>query len=307
VGTPTQVVYHGGPVMAGGVTVHEIFWDGGTNPFPASPNPGASVPSYEGLIEQFFSDIHSAETGTSGASGACTTSTQADCNVFTVLPQYAEGTSPGSITSGAYTINVATPIIDTDAYPAKSIQCQSPDDTPVCVTDGQIQTEIDSEITNTGGSRGLNNLWFVFLPPGVDPCILPGECGTNAFAAYHSDYDDGNGVTVYAVAIDPVIEAGPISPGSDPQGNPDAEATANAAGHETVEAITDPQGDAWMDPNGFEVADKCETAHADGRDLSDHGRCGGSAERRHCADRRRERRADGYHAARGRQHGADVG
>jgi hypothetical protein len=255
-GAPTQVTYHGGSVMAGGVTIHAIYWDGGTNPFPGSPQSG--VPTYEGLINQFFGDVAAARTNGSGAAGACTTATQSNCNVFTVLPQYAEGTRPGAITSGSYDITDATPIVDHDAYPAKSIQCQSPNNSPVCVTDGQIQTEIDNEITATGGSRGLNNLWFVFLPPGVDECIDAGVCGTNDFAAYHSDYDDGNGVTVYAIAIDPVIEVGPVSQGSDPQGNPDAEATADAAGHETVEAITDPQGTGWMDPNGFEVADKCE-------------------------------------------------
>jgi hypothetical protein len=30
------------------------------------------------------------------------------------------------------------------------------------------------------------------------------------------------------------------------------------AAHEAVEAITDPVGTGWMDPDGFEVADKCE-------------------------------------------------
>ena len=86
-------------------------------------------------------------------------------------------------------------------------------------------------------------------------------CGTNAFAAYHSDYDTTetpSGPTVYAVAIDPSIEVGTISQGSDPEGDPVAEAVIDAVAHETVEATTDPQGTAWMDPNGYEVADKCE-------------------------------------------------
>ncbi len=86
-------------------------------------------------------------------------------------------------------------------------------------------------------------------------------CGTNAFAAYHSDYDTTEtpgGLTVYAVAIDPSIEVGTIAQGSDPEGDPVAEAVIDAVAHETVEATTDPQGTAWMDPNGYEVADKCE-------------------------------------------------
>lgn len=257
-GAPTQVTYHGGSVMSGGVTIHTIFWDGGTNPFPGSP--GAGRPSYEGLLQQFFTDVGAASTDVSAAAGACSTTAQSNCNVFTVLPQFAEGTTPGGITSGSYSIAYHTAtdsIVDHDAYPDKSIQCQSPDDAPVCVTDGQVQQEIDT--IAPADERGLHNLWFVILPPGVDECISPGVCGTNAFSAYHSDFDRSSaGVTIYAVAIDPVIEVGPIAPGDDPEGNPDAEATALAAGHETVEAITDPQGVGWMDPNGFEVADKCE-------------------------------------------------
>ena len=45
---------------------------------------------------------------------------------------------------------------------------------------------------------------------------------------------------------------------ADPQGNPDAEFAADIAAHETDEAMTDPEGVGWMDPNGFEIADKCE-------------------------------------------------
>ncbi len=262
-GTSTQVTYHGGPVMSGGVTIHTIFWDGGgTKPFPASPNASASVPSYEGLIEQFFTDVAAGSTGISPAAGACTTATQSDCNEFTVLPQYAEQTGSGAVSTGSYSIsyddtNPFQLILDHDAYPSVSLQCASPNNAPVCITDGQIQTEIDKLAPSN--ERGLHDIWFVFLPPGVDECIDPGVCGTTAYAAYHSHFDiNSHGDTIYAVAVDPVIEAGPITAGSDPQGNPDAEATAQAAGHETVEAITDPQGAGWMDPNGFEVADKCE-------------------------------------------------
>ena len=60
----TPVTYHGGAVMSGGITVHTIFWagSGGTHPFNPSPNLGASVPSYVGMIQQFFTDVHAAET-----------------------------------------------------------------------------------------------------------------------------------------------------------------------------------------------------------------------------------------------------
>ena len=33
----------------------------------------------------------------------------------------------------------------------------------------------------------------------------------------------GHGLTIYAIAIDPLIEVGGFPPGQDPNGNPDAE------------------------------------------------------------------------------------
>lgn len=265
-GSPTAVTYHGGTIMAGGVTVHTIFWTGGTNPFPGSPQAGA--PTYQGMIQQFFTDLAADSSGTSGRN--CTS---VDCNTFTTLPQFAEGTTPGGVTSGDYTVNYNTAtdsIVDTNPYPDTSVQCSSPNNAGTCITDGQIQQEIDN--IAPANERGLHNLWYVFLPPDVDECILPGICGSDAFEAYHSDFDiSSNGLTIYALGIDPVIEVGPIAPGADPNGNPDAESTSDAAGHETEEAMTDPQGVGWMDPNGFEVADKCEFGPQIGQVLGNAG------------------------------------
>jgi hypothetical protein len=201
------------------------------------------------MIERFFTDV---------AHDSGTTS-----NVFSIEPQFAEGTSPGHITPGDYSVSyvktsTADLILDNDPYPAKSDQCASPDNTAVCVTDAQVQAEVDKIVQSTPGTpRGLRNLWFVFLPAGVDECITPGVCGTNAFLGYHSVSDVGHGVTIYAIAIDPVIET-TVAPGGDPEGYPDAELTLDVAAHETNEAMTDPEGVGYMDPNGFEVGDKCE-------------------------------------------------
>lgn len=254
-GALTPVTYHGGAVMAGGVTVHTIFW--APSGFAFQGSPGAGIPTYKGMIQQFFSDAAHDSTGTSG--GTCTTR---ECNMFTVLPQFAQGTRSGTpAASGEYTIHyslVRDSISDTQPYPSSG-QCASPSNaTGACVTDAQVQAEVDRVISTHSGTRGLHDLWYVFLPPNVDECILPGVCGTDAFGGYHSVSDVGHGTTIYALTIDPIIEAGAIDQGADPRGNPDAEITADIAGHETVEAMTDPQGVGYIDPNGFEVADKCE-------------------------------------------------
>jgi hypothetical protein len=245
-GTLTPVTYHGGTVMAGGVTVHTIFW--APSGFAFQGSPGTGIPTYEGMIQQFFTDVAHDSGSTS--------------NSFSVQPQYAEGTSAGHITAGDYSVayNPATDSVnDTDAYPAAADQCASPNNaTGACITDAQIQAEVDNVVQGTTGTpRGLQNIWYVFLPPNVDECITPGVCGTNAFGGYHSLSNLGNGVTVYAITPDPTIEA-TVHDGADPEGYPDAEAAVDVAAHETNEAMSDPTGVGYMDPNGFEVADKCE-------------------------------------------------
>jgi hypothetical protein len=119
----------------------------------------------------------------------------------------------------------------------------------------------------TGTPHGLNDLWVVFTPPDVDECITQDVCGTNDFGGYHSVENLGNGPTIYAVIIDAIIETGGFTQGEDPQGHPDAEVTIDIADHETNEAMSDPEGTGWMDPNGYEIADKCEFGDQKGTPL----------------------------------------
>jgi hypothetical protein len=259
----TPLVYHGGAVMRGGVTIHTIFWAPSGYSFQGSP--GGGVPSYEGLIQQFFTDV----AHDSGASGTCTSS---ECNAFTMLPQFGQGTSVGGVSAGSYSISYSKAqdsIDDTDSYPAVSAQCASPGGASTCITDGQLEAEVDHVIQSTPGTpRGLGNIWLVYTPPGVDECISRTECGTSAFAGYHEESNiDGHGVTIYALSIDPIIE-GVIGQGGDPEGFPDAEAAVDISAHEVMEAMTDPEGAGWMDPDGSEVGDKCvDTAEQVGTPL----------------------------------------
>lgn len=247
-GTNWPVVYHGGDVMRN-VTLHTIFWAPPGYHFDGSPSPGTL--GYEALIKQFLSDV----AHDSGAPD----------NVYSTLTQYHDASGPGS-TNISY--NPAVDSIDLTApYPPQSEQCASPDGIATCITDLQLQTEIDQLIgPNDPGARGLSNIWYVFLPPDVDTCTQPGQCATTVFAGYHSEFDLGNGPTVYVPVPDPLVEFTP-PPGSDPEGNPEAETTIDTVAHETEESITDPYGTAWIDPNGLEVADKCEDGPQEGTPL----------------------------------------
>jgi hypothetical protein len=222
------------------VTIHTLFWAPSGYHFDGAP--GLLTLSYQAEIQQFFTDV-ATESGT-------------NTNVFSVLPEYGDGSGPGSY---HLSYNATTDTINSaDPYPAKSDQCASPAGVATCVTDLQLQEEIDKQITaHDPSGRGLQNLWFIFLPPDVDQCITPGVCDSNSFAGYHSLSNVGNGAVVYASVPDPLVE-GPSPQGADPQGNPEAEIALDTVAHETIEAMTDPEGTAWMDPNGFEVGDDCE-------------------------------------------------
>ncbi len=221
---------------------------------PSRALPAPASPPTRGLIEQFYTDV----AKSSGVENKCDSPTE-PCNLFTDLTQYGEGTLGESVSPGEYEIayeKSVDAINDTEPYP--KTECVSPANAKACITDEQVQAQVKHVIEEEGGEAGLHNLWFVFLPPNVDECIEPGACGTNAFAGYHSLTNTGSEVAVYAVAIDPIIEIGAAASGGDPEGNPDAEITADVAGHETIESMTDPEGTGWVDPNGYEVADKCE-------------------------------------------------
>jgi len=255
-GAIVPVTYHGGSVMNHGVTVHLIFWAPPGYAFSGSPGGGA--PGYEALLAQYFTDV-AADSGPASPSD-CTTP-NAECNVFSTLTQFGSQSSTGVVSAGDYAIDFsagADVIDDTDPYPTQ--QCASPQDTKACILDGQLQAEVDHEAAIHGNGRGLTNLWYVFTPPDVDECIVPGVCETNAYGGYHSDSNiNGDGLTIYAYTGDPAVETeGVYLAGNDPEGNPDAEVTVDIAAHETNEAMTDPTGVGWVDPNGYEVGDKCE-------------------------------------------------
>ncbi len=242
------VVYHGGVVMRN-VTLHTIFWAPPGYHFDAPPS--STTFGYEALIKQFLVDV-------------AHDSSDPD-NAFSTLVQYHDGHGPGS-THISY--DPATDSIDLNApFPALKRQCASPTSIATCITDLQLEREVDHVIgPKDPGGRGLHNIWFILLPPDVDTCVQQGQCATTAFAGYHSEFDLGHGPTIYVPIPDPLVEATP-SPGSDPEGNPEAESTIDTMAHETEEAITDPYGTGWMDPNGFEVADKCEFGGEQGTPL----------------------------------------
>ncbi len=209
-------------------TTYAIYW------IP----PGYSVDaSYESLVNRYLADV-------AAASGSLT-------NVYSVATQYYDDTAAvhyQSTFGGAY--------VDTTPFPSPN-NCHDGFDA-VCVTDADVQAEIQHVLTLTGWHAGPNAMFFVLTPDGVGSCFDAAgtQCTTTVYCAYHSGFLDLNGDPViyanepYAASIPGCFD------GTSPNAG-DADATINTMSHEHSEAITDPWGDAWLNANGDEIGDIC--------------------------------------------------
>lgn len=217
--------YHGGPVEHTN-TVYAIYW----------VPPGFSIESgYDTTINRFFGDV-------AADSGKTT-------NVYYTGTQYYDGSGNVQYSSsfgGSYT--------DTSALPASGC---SDSYTSVCLTDAQLQAEIEKDIAAAGWSASPTKEFFLFTAKGIGSCS-GSSCAFSSYCAYHSWIGSGSSVILYANMpyADTVPSACDEGSSYHPNGN-DADATINVTSHEHNETITDEQGSAWYDSAGYEDGDKC--------------------------------------------------
>ncbi len=220
----SNLSYHRGPVMQTNST-YAIYW------IPA----GYSVsPNYQSLINGFFQNV-AADSGKTS-------------NVYYSTTQYYDTTGVRI----SYSSSFAGSYLDTSPLPASGCTDAY---TSVCITDAQIRTEIQKVMTANGWTAGPNKLFFLFTAKGIGSCF-GSSCAFSQYCAYHSNFSSTSGVALYANQpyADTVPSACDI--GQRPNGD-DADATINVTSHEHAEAITDAQGSAWYDSQGYENGDKC--------------------------------------------------
>ena len=198
--------------------------------------------NYETLIDRYFRDV-------AAASGSAT-------NVYSVATQYYDSTS-----SVAYESTFGGSYVDTTPFPASG--CSDGVDS-VCLTDDQIQTEIQNVLTATGWHGSTAATFFVMTPQGVGSCYdnVTGQCTTTTYCAYHAGFYDANHEPVvyanepYAATMVDANGHKVCTDGTSPNGD-DADATISTISHEQSEMITDPAGDAWLSGSGQEIGDLC--------------------------------------------------
>lgn len=222
----------------GAVTVTPIFW-------------GNFNSSYETVIQTYLNDVAHDD-------GLLT-------NVFSVDLQLGIN----------YDVTAGSAISDADPFPANGC---TPDTGGVysddsgytsCLTDAQIQTELGNVISNDSLPVDLAHLYMVFLPKGVESCSTSadgaqgGSCTVNyhrgGFCGYHSSTTPAS--VIYAdipfpsySSPAPYTCAGMVESLS---ASPDADVVISTVSHELNESITDPEGSAWWDAKGYEIADEC--------------------------------------------------
>jgi hypothetical protein len=201
---------NGNPVLSANDT-YAIYWD------PTDHYHG----DWQHLIDTFFQSL-------GGASGSF-------ASVFAVDTQYTDAANHHALYKstfmGAYT--------DTNAYPVSGCEDPHPlesgdrigpivkeEHTPVCVTDKQIQEELERFVAQHSLRRGMEAIFYLMTPPGVTVCLdaggLNGHCSDyhksvylvsetevakkakeheeeisykDSFCSYHSDISPTNPIT----------------------------------------------------------------------------------------------------------------
>jgi hypothetical protein len=218
-----QLTYHGGPVQHTNTT-YAIYW------VPA----GYSVSSdYTTVINRFFTDV-AADSGKTS-------------NVYYSDTQYSDGA--GKI---SYSSAFAGSVVDTNPFPASGCT-DTVAETTVCLSDAQIQAEVQRVAAAQGWPQNLGTEFFMFTAKNVGSCSDSSHCSFSYYCAYHSNI--GNGSLYANMPYSDTVPAD-CDAGQHPNGS-DADATLNVTSHEHNETITDPLGTAWWDRAGYENGDKC--------------------------------------------------
>jgi hypothetical protein len=128
--------------------------------------------------------------------------------------------------------------------------------------DADMET-IAYAVAKASHQSGYGHIFHVFLVPGQDVCFDSTfqVCASNIFCAYHSSFDADIGHVIYSVEPFANVLGCQVPPGT-PNGQL-VDSTDSVLSHESIEAITDPDGNAWWNSHnlinfGAEIGDECE-------------------------------------------------
>jgi hypothetical protein len=172
--------------------------------------------------------------------------------------QYYEVSTIGSFYFTHYiqnTGNFAGVYVDTNPYPASA--CYNGVTGSNCLSDAQVQAEIQRIITLRGWTPNINTMFFLYTSSGEGSCA-GASCSYTDYCAYHSYFLSGGAPVIYANMPYADTNYCQVHGTPSPNGDPTADAAATVTSHELTEAITDPELNAWYGHDlSDEIGDKC--------------------------------------------------
>jgi PKD domain len=243
--------YGGGFVLHDNRT-HLIFWQ-------PSGTGLAFDPGYISLTETFLAQVAA--------------DSHKPTNVYALSGQYRDTTGPA-----AYASTYGGAVLDTDPLPANG--CTEPPGPPpagsgpgwaVCLSDAQLEAEIDHVVASRHLPAAGNDIYFLLTPNGFGSCTGPGpdNCALGGSATGYCGYHSQSGAGILYAVIPYNAISGHCQSGNPRPNNSTADPTISTISHEHNETVTDPQDDAWIDPAGNEDGDLCFTNF--GPDLGNSG------------------------------------
>ena len=238
----TNMDYNGGPVMPSNTDYMVLWSPAGLSAYPAG---------YVSGLRTFFTDLAHDSGGHQ--------------NVDSVSAQYNDLTGAFA----RYQTTFGGVLVDTDPYPPTECPAAAP--VTACLTDPQIQTELEQFVASRGLKTDLSHEYFLLPPPHVETCFTNdpttgfGGCSAGepsnlaAFCAYHSN-TSLSPMLIYS--DNPFDATNPLcQDGNNPNGIADGEINGGLS-HEQNESVTDPlPNDAWTNGaganQGQEVGDQC--------------------------------------------------
>jgi PKD repeat protein len=240
----TNMDYNGGPVMPSNTDYMVLWSPAGLSAYPAG---------YVSGLQTFFKDLAHDSGGHQ--------------NVDSVSAQYNDLTGAFA----RYQTSFGGALVDTAPYPPT--QCPAAAPVTACLTDAQIQTELERFVASRGLKTDLSHEYFLLTPPHVESCFSNdpnasppfGGCSAGEpsnlafFCAYHQN-TSLSPMLIYA--NDPFDATNPLcQDGNNPNGIADGEINGGLS-HEQNESVTDPlPNDAWTNGAGLnqgqEVGDQC--------------------------------------------------
>ena len=231
---PGPLLYNGGPVMTS-TKAYAIFW---VPPKLQNGTATSLTAHYQTVQKNLLGDYPGHTLGSNNT-------------------QYSQ-TIAGKTTYVKDTGSLGGFYVDTNPYPASG--CTDGVTGTNCITDAQLQTEIERVMTLKSWTGGLGNIFFVFTSTGEGSCFdsTGGTCAYTAYCAYHGAFtNSSNQVVVYG--NQPYADTSFCQVPGTPSPNADApaDAAATVLSHELTEAITDPELNAWFTAQGNEIGDLC--------------------------------------------------